>query len=130
MARGEHGNAAGVDFDDGVYRFAAGDRVILAHAQPGAAPPVDDAVGIAQRGWMRSFGRERARFGRAGRQRIEPLVREMREVEDALRYGPRSAAVFVNPGARVERRRGEYLLAVRWLTTTPRPASRGRDSSQ
>ena len=45
------------------------------------------------------------RFGRAGSQRIKPLIREIREVEDAIRHSPGTTAVFVNSGARIERRR-------------------------
>jgi len=87
--------------------------MVLAHAQPCATTPVDETIGIPQRAFLRTavftLRRERLRFGGAGSQRIEPLIREMGEVEDATRYGPRSPAVFVNSGARVERRRENVL---------------------
>ena len=103
MAGGENGDAAGIHSHNGVYRFAAGDRMVLVYPQPRAAPLVNDSVGIAQCAFFRAFRRQRLRCRFAGPQRVEPLIRKIGEVENAVRYGPGSAAVFVNSGARIKR---------------------------
>jgi hypothetical protein len=105
MAGRENGDAVGIYSHNRVYRFAAGYRVILAHPQPCAPPLVDYTVGVPECASFRALRRERLRFGRAESQRVEPLIREMGEVEDAIRYCPRSTTVLMNSGARIERRR-------------------------
>ena len=108
MAEGENGSPTGIDSHDGIYRFAAGERVILAHSYPCVPPLVDYTVGVAQRAVFRAFGRERLRFGAIGVQRVEALIDGIGKVEDAVRDGPCSATIFVNAGAGVEWR-GENI---------------------
>ena len=76
--------------------------MIFVDAQP-SATLVDYTIGEAQSAFYRAFRRERLRIG-PGSQRVKPLIGEMREVEDVIRYCPRSSTVFVNSGARIERR--------------------------
>jgi len=59
----KNGGAKGIDSHNGIYRFAAGDRVILPYAQPCAPPLVDHAVGIPKRAFFGTLRRERLRFG-------------------------------------------------------------------
>ena len=92
MSAREHvsGSAAvaEIDGDDGIDRFAV-DGVILAHADPAAAPLIDDAVGEAPLPLARGrLGRERLGLGRAWHLPIQAAVREIREIDRPVPHGP------------------------------------------
>src|SRR4051794_4761086 len=91
-----------INRDDRVDRlpFAA---MVLTHADPAIARPVDHTVGKApasrRRGWCR-----RQRLWRAVDLAIKPSVGEVREDDRAVRDQPCAAAVLVHARTDVERR--------------------------
>ncbi len=74
--------------------------MVFVDADEAAAPPIDHAVGVAQRA-RRRRRREGAR-GLADILAIETLVGKVREVDGAVLHGERAAAVFVHARADVE----------------------------
>jgi hypothetical protein len=83
-----------------IHWFAAGHRVILAHADQAPARIVADRIRVSQRG----LGRNRT--GRKSRKLfVKSLISEIREINYAVSYYVITAAIFVNERSGVERRR-------------------------
>ena len=74
--------------------------VVFVDADQAAVPPIDHAVGVAQRACRDRCRGEGAR-GVAGILAIETLVGEVREVDGAVLHGERAAAIFVHARADV-----------------------------
>ena len=97
-----------IDSDNGVDRLLASERVILPHADPAIAMPVDDAVGIPPLAvGLSRRGRQRLGHRSGIGQPIESAIGEIGKVERTLRYSPRTGAIFMDARARAERLRRE-----------------------
>jgi hypothetical protein len=98
-----------IDGDQGIVDTAG--RMLLAHPDPAPATLVDEAIGIAPPGAaLLGIGRRgQWRRRHAGGLLVEPLVGEIGEIGIAAMHIHRAAAIFVNPGAHAERRRGDVV---------------------
>ena len=92
-------------------------RVVLAHGQEPATAGVEPQVGVA----VGALGRDRLGLGDAGVQPVQPPVGPVREDDRAAGDGVRPAAVLVDAGPDVERRRASGPRSCR-----RRRAARGR----
>ena len=125
VARDEDGLDAGrqVNRDNRVRGLAVGDRVVLTHADQAVSRPIQDGIGIAHPGRRR----QRLRL-LASADTVELLIREVREDDDASGHEGRTTAIFVDPGARVERRRDNVAGRAVRLTPNDHDTARLRGS--
>ena len=103
MAACKNVGAASVNRHDLVDRFPARVGMIFPNADPPPGARVDDAVAISP-GACRS---ERHRLSRARVEPVQAPIGVVRKVRDSASDCPGPAAVLVDAGADIERRRGQ-----------------------
>ena len=102
VARDQDTGCSGARQVDACQRIdrLAGARVVFMDADHATAPPIDHAVGVAQRARRCRRRREGARR-LAGLLAIEALVGKVREIDGAVLHDERTAAIFMHARANV-----------------------------